>query len=225
MADSRFLSAKPVRLLAIFALFGALGGIGYGVMAPGASVAATAERLSALTRYLERSPGERGSVDPLKTKAAKPALVGEYQPLRASRIIPGRKPVDDSAIPDELTPQATTTDPVAIVLPGDTSVGGGDGLDLLPIVDAPAPRGRGRTVSVGGPGGGSGGGAGGGGTGGESTPPSTNTPPTGGTPPGPVVAAVPEPSTWAMLMIGMGLIGGIMRRRRSNAGKTNPVLG
>lgn len=29
-----------------------------------------------------------------------------------------------------------------------------------------------------------------------------------------VVAAVPEPATWAMLIVGFGLIGGVMRRGR-----------
>lgn len=30
------------------------------------------------------------------------------------------------------------------------------------------------------------------------------------------VAAVPEPSTWAMMFLGLGLVGGAMRRRRNN---------
>jgi PEP-CTERM motif len=31
------------------------------------------------------------------------------------------------------------------------------------------------------------------------------------------LAAVPEPTTWAMLILGMGIVGGTMRRRRSQA--------
>ncbi len=32
--------------------------------------------------------------------------------------------------------------------------------------------------------------------------------------PNPVVAAVPEPSTWAMMILGFGIVGGAMRRRK-----------
>lgn len=38
-----------------------------------------------------------------------------------------------------------------------------------------------------------------------------------------VVAAVPEPSTWAMMLIGLGFVGGAMRRRK-NAGTTRAAL-
>jgi hypothetical protein len=45
------------------------------------------------------------------------------------------------------------------------------------------------------------------------TPPGTSVPPT-------PVPGVPEPATWAMMIIGFGLLGGLLRRRRRTAGET-----
>ena len=87
--------------------------------------------------------------------------------------------------------------------------------------------GGGGGVITGGGGGGGGGGPGGGPTGpgpsgpigpGPTPPPVTG--PSGPTtvvppPPPSGVSAVPEPSTWAMLLVGISLTGGMMRRRRT----------
>jgi len=61
---------------------------------------------------------------------------------------------------------------------------------------------------LGGSGGGVGGGVGG-------TPPATTAPPGIDQPP---VSAVPEPATWASMVVGFGLVGALARRRRARAG-------
>lgn len=43
------------------------------------------------------------------------------------------------------------------------------------------------------------------------------TPPTGTIPPGTAPGAVPEPATWAMMVLGFGLVGGAVRRKRREA--------
>ena len=68
----------------------------------------------------------------------------------------------------------------------------------------------------GGPGNGSTGGAPGeGGKGG--TPQEGGLPPGGGGFPGGRVAGVPEPAAWAMMLLGLGAIGGLARKRRARA--------
>lgn len=65
-----------------------------------------------------------------------------------------------------------------------------------------------------------GGGAGGGGPGSGGSGPGGGSPGGGGTVSPPTVevpSAVPEPGTWAMLLLGMGLCGFTMRRRRGSA--------
>lgn len=46
----------------------------------------------------------------------------------------------------------------------------------------------------------------------------TATPPPGGSPP-PPVPGVPEPQTWVMMIVGFGLLGGFLRRRRNKLAK------
>lgn len=46
-------------------------------------------------------------------------------------------------------------------------------------------------------------------------PPTTPPPPTGGEGVVPPVLAVPEPATWVTMMLGFGVIGGMLRRRRA----------
>lgn len=81
------------------------------------------------------------------------------------------------------------------------------------------------TPAVGGGGGGPGpigslpGGGGGGGGGSISTPVDPILPPA---PPPPSVAVVPEPATWAFMILGFGLVGSVLRRSRR--GKTAQVL-
>jgi len=41
----------------------------------------------------------------------------------------------------------------------------------------------------------------------------------GGNPPPPPVPGVPEPGTWAMMIVGFGLLGAFLRRRRRTAGE------
>ena len=70
-------------------------------------------------------------------------------------------------------------------------------------------------------GGGGGGGGGGGSPGNGGSGPGGGSPGTGGpgsTPPVDVTPAVPEPGTWALMLLGMGLCGFTMRRRRFGIG-------
>ena len=48
------------------------------------------------------------------------------------------------------------------------------------------------------------------------------TPPGGGGTPPPPVAGVPEPQTWAMMIIGFGLLGAFLRRRRRSGAENSP---
>lgn len=117
-------------------------------------------------------------------------------PLRRERSGPGRPPFGDR-LPGAIPQTASATIPSLIPL--GTQVPGG-----APVLSSPAPTN---------PGGGSGGSGpfgsfpGGGGGGGSITNPA---PPV--TPPAPPVGVVPEPATWAFMILGFGLIGSALRR-------------
>jgi hypothetical protein len=89
-----------------------------------------------------------------------------------------------------------------------------------PAVFIPFPGGGIFFPGGGGPGGGGGGPGGGGGGpggGGGGPPPPPPPPP----PPTPTpFSAVPEPGTWAMMLLGFGMIGLTLRRRRAAEGST-----
>lgn len=157
---------------------------------------ATAQSLSDV--FNERSPGERTSAQLTKTKHARAlaktrphVVVPPEQPHELARIL--MPPAD---VPLELAPPVPMA---SMILPPPVSgfmapgaVGGGT------IVSPP-----GGGAIVGPPGGGG------------------ITPPGGGTevipnePREPVPSAVPEPSTWALMLLGFGLVGWRSRRTRS----------
>ncbi|WP_246450666.1 PEPxxWA-CTERM sorting domain-containing protein [Sphingomonas rhizophila] len=134
----------------------------------------------------QRSPGERTKGELTKTKRQYRVLSSASWPAVAKTLPPAMpQAVEGSPF---LPPEAPPEFQLASFAPGSIS----------------------PPVTFGG-GGGSGGGGGGGccgsgGGGGGNTP--TDNP---GTPP---VPAVPEPSTWAMLLIGFGAIGSALRRQR-----------
>lgn len=92
--------------------------------------------------------------------------------------------------------------------------GGGPGFGGLPVGAS------GGTGVIGLPGGFGGGGGGGHGTGGGTPPPGTGSPfPPVITPPGGGVTGVPEPATWALMLVGVGLIGASARGRKRAAAR------
>ncbi len=121
-------------------------------------------------------------------------------PLRRERSGPAR-PAFTNRLPGAVP--TTTTATVPTLIPLGTDVPGG-----APVLSSPAPTNPGGGGSGGsGPVGGFPGGGGGGGGGGSITNPA---PPV--TPPAPPVGVVPEPATWAMMILGFGLIGSALRR-------------
>ena len=171
---------------------------------------------NALNSFIGRSPGERndaalvagkgkgkGRRAPREglTRQPRERALGKVfdTPAAQDRVIPADDtPVDDILLPPEaFLSQAPAAAPV-----GTTPLAAG------PISGPPITGGGGGGFfpGIGGGGGGDGGNPGG---------PGGNPPPTGGggggTPP--PVPAVPEPATWAMLLLGMGATGAMMRRR------------
>ncbi|WP_411291203.1 PEPxxWA-CTERM sorting domain-containing protein [Sphingorhabdus sp.] len=170
-----------------------------------------AERLvengsNAVQAFLGRSPGERGAADIIKGKA-KRALAKDDAPIGKPK-------------PTQRALGKTFDDPLLSLAGPLTSA---PGVEFLPVDAAPAaasipalaltvPGGSGGFTPVGGGsiGGGVGGGSGGGGGGGDGiVPPPPALPP---------VAAVPEPSTWTLLLIGFAAVGASIRRSKK-AGK------
>lgn len=133
----------------------------------------------------------------------------ESPALRRERFAPGRTPLA-RAIPD-LALASPPSGAGAGIIPL-----GGNVPSAAPVFSTPAPD----PGTPGGGGGGPGpigslpGGGGGGGGGSISTPVDPILPPA---PPPPPVAVVPEPATWAFMILGFGLIGFALRRSRRGA--------
>ena len=108
------------------------------------------------------------------------------------------------AVPEELLP-ASALSPLGVGSP--SAVNGGPGPAIgTPVFFPGIPGGGGVVGGVPTPPGG----------GGVVTPPPATTVPPPVTPPAITpVPAVPEPATWAMMLIGFGLVGGLLRRRSS----------
>ena len=132
-----------------------------------------------------RSPGERSQGELADTKARQKVLA-------------------DATIPHEraLAKVRTPTIPLAAPAPPGGVIGPVDEMVPAPLLRAAAPTGS--VLSDIGGGTNPGGGGGGGGTIEPPPPP----------PPPPPPGAVPEPSTWALMMLGIGAIGTSLRKRR-----------
>jgi hypothetical protein len=111
-------------------------------------------------------------------------------------------PADAGGLPEQV---ASAVGPAAV---GGTPGAGGTPVPL-PIPGLPGSSGGLIPPGGGSSGGGSGGGSSGGGSSGGSS--GGNPPPP---PPPPVVSPVPEPATWVMMIVGVGMIGWQLRRRR-----------
>lgn len=156
---------------------------------------------SALNAFMGRSPGERGATDILKGKARR--LARKNESVRKNDKLagaPGQRALGkifDSpvgSVPETLAPQSVVT-----ALPDEALAFGGP----LPGLTPPAINSSGNFLPVFGGGIGGIGGPGGGGGGGVRVVP----------PAGPI-GAVPEPSTWVLLLFGFGAIGGSLRRSK-----------
>ena len=168
----------------------------------GAAGQAMLQTSNALKDFLGRSPGERGTTDLLKGKSK--SAGGDKQLARAEPTPVQRalgkifdQPVEDVASLGALPPVVSLADEIVnAVAPGSA---------LPPLASGPGIFIPGTGSGGGGGGGGTGGGPGGGGGGGGGV---IITPP----PVPPVINAVPEPSTWALLILGFGAIGASIRR-------------
>lgn len=162
-----------------------------------------AQTSDAISRFVGRSPGERDETDLLKGKTKKDrSLVDRLLGKRDTDGGPEQRALGKifDTPPEEAVRQlgGDTLGPLALDTPG----------DALPIGDVgPAPRGFGggpsgfpggiATVVPGSPGG--------------TTPGEPPVDPPGE---GPVVGAVPEPGTWALMIMGFAFCGAALRRRR-----------
>ncbi|WP_083800398.1 PEPxxWA-CTERM sorting domain-containing protein [Erythrobacter sp. SD-21] len=178
-----------------------VGGAGLSILTPIGSSTLTAMQQAGddLQDFLARSPGERGLVIGSKGKGKglafvpDPGRAAEDEVLGKVFDLPGEEPGDEVAsfVPTDESPAVPlATAPPSLLIPG----------GFVPGFNTPPGGGVGFTPP------------GGGGTGGTppGNPPPGNPPPGGGNPP---VGAVPEPSTWALMILGFMFAGGAMRRR------------
>lgn len=158
---------------------------------------------NALAALTGRSPGARTVGVSGKGKGKGPARAYRYSrspaaqaldeafssPVGASRVIDGRRPDTNPALvlPPALFGTEAGPGITSAIAPASGAIGGGPGGGAF------FPPGG---FSVGGIGGGGGGGG---------------VPPIGGGGTTPVLPAVPEPSTWLMMLLGMAMIGGALR--------------
>lgn len=162
-----------------------------------------------LAELAARSPGARIGGVALKGKGK-----GKSRAVLASAAAP--EPAAETPIANVLPVATTPVNPAPQIVLGEfpTAV-------AIPGTAAPAPALPGFAPVFPGIGGGGfvigpgGGGGGGGGTGVVTpTPTPTPTPNPTVTPTPPPVPAIPEPSTWFMLILGFGVVGGAMRGKR-----------
>lgn len=162
-----------------------------------------AQTSDALDRFLGRSPGERTETDLLKGKVSKaPSLTERLLGRRMNSGEPEQRALGkifDTPPEESLNELGQSPGPIAL---GDPTPS-----DLLPLGSLGAPAGGVSTPGT--PGGF-----------GAVLPPPTSTtpgdpvPPGTETPPETPVPAVPEPGTWATMLIGFWLCAAAMRRRR-----------
>lgn len=169
------------------------------------------EHLPSVREMLQwRSPGPRTAAHLIKDKAPR-SEAGAQEPVERAlgkMFEPEVEPVLVGEGPFA-SPEALLVSPDVAPL-GDLALPSGD-------LSSDGPRGSiGFPQIVGGGGGGGGGGGSPGGAGPGGGSPGTGGP--GSTPPVDVTPAVPEPGTWALMLLGMGLCGFTMRRRRFGIG-------
>lgn len=201
---------RPALLVAAALGFAAAIPIASALLSEDSQVPGAAQVRNVFDMLANRSPGERitGNLNKSKSSASIPKLGGgdsdELRQRALGKVFPtppappGAAVGQDEPVFFALEEQPST--PYMLEGPFGTSdlVGGGPVIGAGGFIGIP--------VAGSGSGGGNGGGPSGGGSDGG----------TGGPPPSPPpFSAVPEPSTWAMLLLGFGLIGAGMRRRRA----------
>ena len=180
-------------------------------------VAGAAQVRSVLDILAMRSPGERttGHLSKSKSEGRVPKLVLPAGGGPKQRGLGKVFPFPPVAPPMREEPPVVTLGdgPVEFDFSGGPFIPS----DLAPYGNLSAPGGIvGGFVAGGAPGGGvSPGGASGGGPGAGGSNGDTGTSP-------PAVSAVPEPSTWTMMLLGFGLIGAGMRRKKLTTAKPKP---
>lgn len=137
--------------------------------------------------FIAKNAGDRPYADPLKKKG-----VDEGRPYAE----PLKKEMSEEIVEQMIDNVGITADADVNVFAGDTTSTMSQSFDGASI-------GGGYPVIIGGGGGGGG------------WYPVDPVPPV--TPVDPTTPAVPEPSTWGMMILGMGMIGAAMRRRREGA--------
>ena len=169
-----------------------------------------AQTTDALDRYLGRSPCERSETDILKGKVRKgPSLTERLLGRRGTGG--GEEPeqralgkIFDTPPEESLGELGPTSGPIALTEPPPS--------DILPLGSVGAPPGE--TGIPGTPGGF-----------GTVLPPPSSSTPVDPTNPGTEtpIPAVPEPATWAMMLLGLGLCAASMRNRRKLSAKVSPL--
>jgi uncharacterized membrane protein YgcG len=203
-------SRKKGRILALSVGLIALAlGSGAAVVAVGGAGPAAIERgLDVLSMLQQRSPGERATAELTKIKRALPSLAAP----EARALSPELAPADVDEVIGGLgldTPEQLLAPPPIETF---ASAPAGAGLPAALLTPTFIGGGGGGGGFRGGGGGGGGGGSGGGSGGGGGEPTPTVVTPTVVTPP--PQSAVPEPGTWATMIVGMALCGFGLRRRR-----------
>lgn len=167
---------------------------------------------NAVQAFLGRSPGERGATDMLKGKAQRDLAQDLGTPAKGKPAQRALGKTFDEPLQSLAGPIAPA--PVVEFLPLDAN----SSAVPLPAIALPIPSGSGGFGPVfgGGPSGGGfiGGGGGSGGSGNVPVPPIA--PPA----PPPITAAVPEPSTWILLLMGFAAVGASVRRSKKGTGKS-----
>jgi PEP-CTERM motif len=174
---------------------------------------------AALNSFIGRSPGERGATDVIKGKAKRLAKRNNNGPTqRALGKIFDQTPSQRALgkifnQPLDGAPELVSSQPSLAVLPTEILpfTGPVPGITGSPGIFVPASGGS--FIGGGGGGGAPGGGGGTGSSGIPGAPPPI-------APPAvipPIISAVPEPSTWILLLFGFGAIGAALRRTKATS--------
>lgn len=203
----------PVGVLCAIWAAVALGlGGGFVATADGVSSRAMAATQDVMSIIRGRSPGARNAT-----------LLGKKG--KGARLAIGKTPARSLVKPRTAAPaQVASAPPFSpIVSAPDLPFIYGPALLADALTFGPGLPGGFAGLPIGAPllvGGGIGGGGGGGGGGGVTPPPPTG----GGETPPPVVSPVPEPASWAMMILGFGAVGWTLRSRRRLGGAARAPL-
>lgn len=149
-----------------------------------------------------RSPGEREKGELAQTKIKKRLALVPRERALGKTFPPKPSPMEQLARVVVPAPPPVPTVPPIVPLVPPTAV---DIINPATFIASAPPLGGGTSII-------------GGGGGGGALPPSSGVPPTSEVPPGgTVVSPVPEPGTWLTMLLGFGMIGSAMSRRRTRA--------